>query len=101
MEGADEGLGDDRLDVLEGRVGDHVEDLVHQPPAELLEGVLGRVGPRVLENERLGFEGCQMVGSRGKGVKLHGVKSLSGVDVGARRLVTAPAPTARRPPQGL
>ena len=55
VEGADQGLPDQGLEVLQCGVADKVEHFVHQAVAELKQGVFGRMGASVFEKESLGF----------------------------------------------
>ena len=49
VEGADQGLAQDRLIVLQSRVGDHVHKLSHERAPELDEGLFGRVRTNISE----------------------------------------------------
>ena len=60
----DQGLADDGLEVLQCGVAENIEGLGQDGMAKLDQGVFVRVGPRIIQGERLGFKVGQMAGER-------------------------------------
>ena len=61
VEGADQGLADQDMEVLQGGLADDVEQLGHEARAELVKRRLRRMGSGVLQLESLGLVGGQSV----------------------------------------
>ena len=62
MKRPDQGLADDGLEVLERGLAKDIEGLGQHGMAKLEQGVFVRMGPRVVQGERLGFEVGQVTG---------------------------------------